>query len=173
MKVEFTNPNIIVSTSRKTQFKAAAQPVTPVTPVASAKLTAKDPEAMYSKAVAIGSISVLAGLGIAMLHKEKVTDFISNVRKHISDPKAIIKPLRITTAHGGPDIDITKGQTAIADAWNSYIKAIDKRVNDTAHKTNKSKYIDLFKNNAKKLDMLEALANEMSTNRTKSFVVCA
>lgn len=173
MKVEFTNPNIIVSTSRKTQFRAATQPVAPVKPVLPVKPTAKDPEAMYSKAVAIGAISVLAGLGIAMLHKEKVADFISNVRKHVSDPKAVIKPINMTTSHGGPDIDITKGQTAIADAWNSYIKAIDKRVNDTAHKTNKSKYIDIFRNNAKKLDMFEALANEMSTNRRKPFLVCA
>ena len=161
MKVDFTNPNIIVSTSRKTSFRAQAN-----TPVAN-QPTAE--EARYNKAVAIGAISVLAGLGLAMIHKEKIVDFVSCIRKKLSGPKAEIRPL--PRAHGGPDIDITKGKTAIADAWDGYINDIETRVTDK-HNSLKTVYARLFKNQAEQLDKYEAIAQERALNQQSAKLPC-
>ncbi len=162
MKVEYTNPNIIVSTSRKSNFQACKHD-----PLASLKAIEND-ETKYSKAVSIGSIAVLAGLGIAMFHKINSLDIAG---KKLFPPKA--KQVDLPTAHGGPSIDITKGKTAIADAWNGYISEMEERIQGK-HAQVKNLYNKLFNKSAEQLDKYEAIADErLAINTGRRFVQCA
>ena len=162
MKVEHTNPNIIVSTSRKSNFKAGKHDA-----LAPLKAIEED-ETKYNKAVSVGAIAVLAGLGIAMFHKINSLDIVG---KKLLPPKA--KQINMPTAHGGPSIDITKGETAIADAWNGYISDIEERV-QKKHAQIKNLYNQIFNKNSAQLDKYEAIADErLASNTGRRFVQCA
>lgn len=165
MKVEYTNPNIIVSTSRKQQFQS--------NPANKALATVKSidqDETKYSKAASIGAIAVLAGLGLAMFHK------INNLEitgRKIMPYGHECKHVNMPNVHGGPTIDITKGKTAIADAWNGYISEIEERIQGK-HAQVKKLYSQLFNKSAEQLDKYEAIADERLANNTGSkFVRCA
>jgi hypothetical protein len=115
----------------------------------------KDEDKRYSVIGAICGIGILAGLGVALLKNNEAIKFFKQKKKYIK-PRMI--DISSRQAHGGPEIDITKGPKAIAEGWDKYIKDIKARRSKAP--TIAKEYKELFAKNAKKLDRLEAYAKE-------------
>lgn len=123
----------------------------------------KDDDKRYSVLGAIGAVGVLIGLGFALANREAVTKFFKKKKAYIK-PTMTERKLR-SVPHGGPEVDFSKGKTAIADAWNEYIKGIA----DRRKQNNKiaKEYKEFFKINAKKVEELEKIARKRSEYPSK------
>ena len=124
------------------------------------KFPLKSEEKDNALTVAAG-LSILAGLGVAMLYRENVIRFFrksyNNIRKAIQgkgpDLEKDIRP------HGGPEIDFEKyGSQAIMKSWDKYIANMEKRL--SKHDQIQRKYDAIFTNDAKRADELEAKARK-------------
>ena len=137
MKVGYTNPSAIVTTSRKpasnvqfgTNFGQKKQEF---------KKAMDDEDKRYNFLVAAGGLLVLAGLGMGLIYKDKVLSMFEKNKKVL---KKYLRPemkIRRTfvRAYGGPDIDMNKGKTAIHDAWTNYINdyVTKRKQNNQIHK---------------------------------------
>ena len=119
--------------------------------------TLKNSEEIADKTVAYGALSVLAGIGLAVIFRNNLVKTISNIKNFIGKRNKTIAreiPLSIVSYNAGPKFDIRKGKTAISDGWNTYINNIEKRIH--SH----SNYNKIFKENRETLDKFEEVANE-------------
>ena len=120
----------------------------------------KDKDKRYNFIGALAGLGILTGLGIALVNNQKVFNIFERRKKTL---KKYLAP-SITyydihkKPHGGPEVDITKGPTAIHDAWTSYINKIKN------NRKNNAKIFDYYKevfaNNSDRLDELEQIAKE-------------
>ena len=114
-------------------------------------------ETMADKTIACGALSVIAGIGLAVIFRNNLVKTISNIKNFIGKRNKTIAreiPLSIVSYNAGPKFDIRKGKTAISDGWNTYINNIEKRIH--SH----SNYNKIFKENRETLDKFEEVANE-------------
>ena len=98
----------------------------------------KDDEKRYNALGAFLGISVLAGLGLALIYRDKVTNLF-NIKKR----RNIAKQMDVAAKrpHGGPEIDWSKGRRAIYESWEEYIQGIKDRRSQNHIKRNNGKYI--------------------------------
>ena len=119
--------------------------------------TLKNSEEIADKTVAYGALSVLAGIGLAVVFRNNLVKSISNIKNFIGNKNKTIAreiQLSIASCNAGPKFDIGKGKTAISDGWNTYINGIEKRINSHAD------YKKIFTENKEALDKFEEMANE-------------
>lgn len=110
-------------------------------------------------------LSVLAGLGIAMLYREQVIRFCRksyNKIKNRFQPKEpqFDKSIR---PHGGPDINFDYGTKAIQKSWDKYIGKMEGRIAN--HDKFQAKYNKVFFDHERRLDELEAIAKKRVISR--------
>lgn len=125
----------------------------------------KDNERRYNIIGVCAGLVTLGVIGYALLHQNKVFNIFEKkkhaLRKYLS-PTTTTKDM-FRKPHGGPDIDITKGPTAIHDAWTQYIKNLK---NNRKNNANIFKYYkEVFAENADKLDELQKQAKEIVLKR--------
>lgn len=149
MKINYTTNNISIAKHASPKFKAEA-PKPAIKP--SVNNASKINEARYNTIGAAAGLTVLAGIGFALLHGDKLFKALSSTKRMFTEPKAHEIKIYPMSYNNGPKFDVTKGKTAIADAWNGYINDVEKRIK--SHKTN---YIDIFTKNSEQLDKYEAI----------------
>lgn len=106
-----------------------------------------------AKKYTTGAIVVIAAVGMGLLFKNKISEFFKEA-SGISSAKKSSKILPMHYNKTGPTIDMSKGKTAISDAWNVYISEIEERI--SSHKD----YTQIFTNNIETLNHLEEKANQ-------------
>ncbi len=158
------NPNIIISTSRRTNpsFLRDAKKTDSKQPALNQNNAAIDRETKYS---IIGGLAVLGGIGLALLNRDKVLDIIGKEKIHIKrclhpTPQERIQGCLIK---GGPDIDLSKGPGSLHKAWSDYIGEIQTNRKNNAEVFKRLR--DAFEENAEEADRLEALAQKRLEHR--------
>ena len=122
---------------------------------------AQQGEVTSNKAVKYGALSVLAGIGLALTFRNNLSTVLSGYRNSLkkgvdSAVEVKLKPVR----YSGPDFRFNnKSETAISDAWDSYIDTVEHRIESP------SSYKKIFTENAKALDMFEEVANQRIQSR--------
>lgn len=125
----------------------------------------KDNDKRYNFIGALAGLGILTGLGIALVNNQKVFNIFERRKKAL---KKYLAPSLTSydmhkKPHGGPDVDITKGPTAIHDAWTDYI---NKLKNNRKNNANIFKYYkEVFAENSDRLDELERIAKERTLKR--------
>ena len=122
----------------------------------------QDDDKRYSVLGAALGISILTGLGIALIKRDKVIDFFKTLEKRHK-----VKNIKTdyTRAHGGPDIDWSKGKRAVFESWEEYINGIKERRSQN-HILAKE-YKELFAENAETLDIIEKLADARNAGKNR------
>ena len=120
----------------------------------------KDEDKRYNLIGALAGLGILTALGYALLNNDKVFNSFEKNKKALKKylAPAITSIETCKTPHGGPEIDITKGPTAIHDAWTSYLNKLKTNRKNNAKMFNY--YKEVFAKNSERLDELEKLAKE-------------
>ena len=150
MNTNYIKPNIA-----NTQFTA---PVQKTNGTAGTSLAAKN-EADFTNNVKYASLSVLGGIGLAFVFRNKISKamdiYYNSIKKSSAHRKAVNVDMVPNVLFSGPSINISGSKTSISDAWNNYIDTVEKRIT-----SNQCNYKKIFTDNKEALDKFEEVADK-------------